>query len=126
MASASPSTGATIDLQLPPGDRCSLATKRQVIDDIRVIRLSQEFAACGYRCLRQITVAIESNVIVLRGSVGSYHMKQTAQEIVRRAFPDQLQRNLICVMSMKRADHPKSRLVPGKENASIKLVRVPR
>ena len=55
------------------------------------------FHASPYRGLRSITCVRQGDVLVLRGRVDSFHMKQIAQETVRRHTSGQLIANLLTV-----------------------------
>jgi hypothetical protein len=50
-----------------------------------------------YLQLRSVVCQRHGNVLVLRGRVESFHLKQLAQETVRRLAPDQVIANLLTV-----------------------------
>lgn len=58
-----------------------------------------ELRRSGYAEMRRVEVGMEGDVLTLSGVVFSYHMKQTAQEIVRKAFPKANIENRLTVVS---------------------------
>ena len=45
----------------------------------------RRLAACPYAALKNISCRTDNGALVLRGRVGSFYLKQLAQEIVRKA-----------------------------------------
>jgi hypothetical protein len=61
----------------------------------------QALRLSGYSALREIGVSVRDGAIVLEGRVASYHLKQLAQEAVRRAFRGAVVCNELQVTSLR-------------------------
>ena len=53
----------------------------------------------GYSALHSIEVTVRESTVLLEGRVASYHLKQLAQETIRRAFGDPIIWNNLKVVS---------------------------
>ncbi|TWU65822.1 MULTISPECIES: BON domain-containing protein [Crateriforma] len=62
-------------------------------------QLTRLFQDCCYGDLHRVRVVLHGSVVQLLGDVSSYHMKQTAQEMVRRAMPSHRVINDLTVQS---------------------------
>ncbi len=62
-------------------------------------RVSQALRQTGHSGLHDIGVSVRDSVVFLRGRVASYHLKQLAQEAVRKIFGDSIIRNELEVIS---------------------------
>lgn len=65
-------------------------------------RLESELTQSGYAELRSIEVSCEASVITICGIVQTFYVKQLAQEIAKRTYPDAVVDNRITVVSVNR------------------------
>ena len=72
---------AQVKADVPPSTHCS---RQSGVTDGEAARAAERlFQACPYGPLRSTTCDFHEGVLVLRGQVTSYYLKQLAQEMVR-------------------------------------------
>jgi osmotically-inducible protein OsmY len=60
------------------------AFSAQRLEDVRLAeRVQHALCTTGYAILRGLDVTVHDGIVILRGRVPSYHMKQVAQESAR-------------------------------------------
>lgn len=66
-----------------PREHGTLATESSVVDaDSQLAtHVGEAMKSCGY-CQKGVSVSVENGIVLLSGKVGSWHLKQVAQEVV--------------------------------------------
>jgi osmotically-inducible protein OsmY len=81
---------------LPPSPASGPASPAAQTSEDRpvAVRVERAFRATGYLPLRAVEVAVQGRVVVLRGRVPSYYLKQIASAVARAAGATELRNDL--------------------------------